>query len=341
MRKRLMVAMLGLVGASCVHERREVRAPAAPAVQPAAVNVWERQIRNASDAGDGDYQLKALRERTAGEPDNVAVRLELAKAYSERGYKDVALEICRLASSRFPESAEAELALVRALREMSRRPEAIASLEGFLKTHPQNLPGFYSWDGILHDETGAWAMGEPAHRKALELAPEQDSLHNNLGYNLLQQKKFEAAAGEFREALRLNPASALARNNLGLALANLDTAQALASWQVAADPATAHNNLAAVWIEKGNYADARKELALALGYNKSHAAALKNLELVSRLDGNPAGPASAIPGNASDNRWQRWKTGFKRLFVGPLDEKQTQAGPATAPARVGTTGEER
>ena len=143
-----------------------------------------------------------------------------------------------------------------------------------------------------------WArgpLGEPAHRKAVELAPGQDTLHNNLGYNLLMQKKSEEAAAEFREALRLNPASLVARNNLGLALANSNAAQAVATWQSAADPATAHNNLAAVWIEKGNYAEARKELDIALGYNKSHPAALKNLELVSRLDGKPAAVAATAP----------------------------------------------
>ena len=60
--------------------------------------------------------------------------------------------------------------------------------------------------------------------------------------------------------------------------------EALANWQTGADPAAAHNNLAAVWIEKGNYVEARKELELALAYNKQYPAALKNLELVGRLD---------------------------------------------------------
>jgi len=335
MHRRLTVAILGVLMAGCVHERHLSSTPVAPQA-PAPATVWDRQIRNAADAGDGDYQLKGLRAKTAAEPDNVAARLDLARAYRERGYPDVALEICRLAVARFPESGEAELALVRALRDMSRRPEAIESLEAYLAAHPQTVAKFYSWDGILHDETGALAAGEQAHRKAIALAPADDSLHNNLGYNLLEQKKFEDAAGEFREALRINPASQVARNNLGLALANLNTAQAIANWQTAADPATAHNNMAAFWIEKGNYAEARKELNIALGYNKSHAAALKNLELVSRLDGNPA----AVPANASETRWQRWKTGFKRLFVGPLDTSSSTA-PTGHPQGAAPTGEER
>jgi tetratricopeptide (TPR) repeat protein len=132
------------------------------------------------------------------------------------------------------------------------------------------------------------------------------------------QKKNEEAAIEFRAALKLNPASELARNNLGLALANSNAAQAVASWQSTSDPASAHNNLAVVWMEKGNYAEARKELELALGYDRKNAAALKNLELVSRMTGTPA--TVTMLEQPSATRWVRVKTSVKRLFVGPLEE---------------------
>src|SRR5207302_1362823 len=127
-----------------------------------------------------------------------------------------------------------------------------------------------------------------------------DYLHNNLGYNLLMQGKNGEAVAEFREALKRNPASLVARNNLGIALARQDASrEAVANWQSVSDPATAHNNLAAVWIEKRNYVAARAELEIALGYNRNLAAALKNLELVSRLDGNPA----AIPVKRGESGW--------------------------------------
>jgi tetratricopeptide (TPR) repeat protein len=263
----------------------------------------------------------------AADAESVPARLELAKAYQERGYPDVALEVCRLAAARFPESGDAELALVRTLRGMNRRNEAIESLEAFLGHHPQKSPDFDSWAGILRDENGQWAEGEPWHRKAIELAASRDalhdaslhngSLHNNLGYNLLMQKKNEEAAREFREALRLNPGSPVARNNLGLALAGQNaTTDAVASFQSAADAATAHNNLAAVLMEKGNYPEARRELQLALHYNSSFPAALKNLELLSRLDGNPA----VVPAKPAETGWERWRAGFKKLFIGSLDE---------------------
>jgi len=335
MNSRMAIPALALaaISISCV---RQTQVAGRPAV-PAAPTAWDRQIRNARSAGDGDYELQALREKVAADPQSVPLRLELAKAYQERGYPDVALEICRLAAARFPDSGEAALALVRTLRAMNRRNEAIQNLEAFLAQHPQKSPDYPSWAGILRDENGQWAEGEPWHRKALELAPSRDtaraaSLHNNLGYNLLMQKKYEEAAGEFREALRLNPASPLARNNLGLALASQNaTTDAVASFQSAADAATAHNNLAALLMEKGNYPAARKELEIALRYNSSFQPALQNLELLSRLDGNPA----TLPAKPVETAWERWKSGFKKLFIGPLDEppKDKEAPKAaSAPA---------
>lgn len=320
----LLIAALAVAAVSCTQHARVAKAPPAPAPQ----SVWERQIRNAIDAGDGDYQLRVLREKTAAEPDSIPVRVELAQAYGERGYPDVALEICRLAAARFPESGEVQLALVRALRDMNRRAEAIGGLETFLKARPQTAPEYWSWLGILRDETGLWPLGEAAHRKALELASPLDYLHNNLGYNLLMQKKNEEAAAEFREALKLNPRSQVARNNLGLALANQNAAgEAVANWQSVSDPATAHNNMAAVLMEKGNYAEARKELQVALDYNKAHPAALKNLELVGRLDGNPA-TIAVKP--AEPSRWERFKASVRRLFVGPLGDSRTEAVQAAS-----------
>src|SRR4051794_38097136 len=189
-----LTVVLSTLSLSCVHQTVGRNLQTAPA----PVTAWEQQIKNAVNVGEGDYQLTALRQKVAAEPENVAVRLELAKAYRERGYHEVALEISRLAVARFPQSGDAMLSLVRDLREVNRRPEATVSLETYLKAHPESAAGYYSWLGILRDETGLWTLGEPAHRKALELSPTQDYLHNNLGYNLLMQKKEQEAATEFQ-----------------------------------------------------------------------------------------------------------------------------------------------
>ena len=107
---------------------------------------------------------------------------------------------------------------------------------------------------------------------------------------------------------------------------------ALLHWQSISDPATAHSNMAALLIEQGRYPEARKELDLALGYNKSHAAALSNLKLVSELDGKPA----VIPMKPRENQvgqvsirclkgGGRYKDNImKSLFIRLLKEEQGQ-----------------
>jgi len=297
-----------------------------PPPQPA----MERQVQNAKEVGDGDYETRALRQRMAKEPDNLEVRLALAKRYQAVGSPELALEHYRLAAVRFPENAEVHLLLAKSLRRAGSREEATHMLQEFLAAHPQPTPDFASLLGILLDEQKQWAEGEHAHREALAMAPKSDSLHNNLGYNLLMQWKNDAAAGEFQEALKLNPHSQVARNNLGMALANKPD-QAAVAWQSVGDPAAAHNNMAALLIQQGRYAEARKELDLSLGYNRTYSAALNNLKLVSELDGKPA----IITAKPVQTRWGRLKTGLRKAFV--YDDLEQPSSPET----TATTPENR
>ena len=165
------------------------------------------------------------------------------------------------------------------MRNARQLPEATAVLQDFKGTHDADI---LAWLGLLQDEAGEWKAGEKSHRAALELAPDRDDLHNNLGYCLLEQGKKSQAADEFRAALRINKNSIFAHNNLGVALASSSgvkgSPEAVSQWQSVADPATAHSNMAAVLMESGKYTEARKEIGLALGYNRQHPAALTNLQ---------------------------------------------------------------
>jgi Flp pilus assembly protein TadD len=308
MRLFLAVMAIAALSVSCASRTRTAAAPAIklPPPQPAMA----RQVQNAIDAGDGDYQVRWLRQRMAGQPDDLEARLSLARRYEDLGSPELALEHYRLAAARFPDSPQVHLLLARSLRRAGARAEAASMLEAFLAAHPQASPEFSSWLGIVLDEQQRWAEGERAHRAALALAPKSDYLHNNLGYNLLMQGKPDAAAAEFREALKFDPHSPLARNNLAMALANKPD-QAEIKWQSVGDPAAAHNNMAALLIDQGRYAEARKELDLALGYNRNYSAALNNLRLVSELDGKPA----FIQAKPVQTRWARMKAGLRKAFV--------------------------
>jgi len=307
----VMVAALGL----CSCSQHRVNGPLKAALPPAPRStfaMFERQILNARYLGEGDLDLRALQARLASEPDNLQVRLDLARRYESLGSLELALEHYRLAAGRFPESAEVQLRMAKCLRTMGLRAEAAEGLEKFLLRHPQAKPEYTSWLAILWDELGHWQRGEEAHRAALRLGPAQDCLHNNLGYNLLQQQRFVEAAAEFRRALELAPDSAIARNNLGLALAS-QPEEALRQWEKSADKATAHSNLAALLIEQGRYGEAREELERALGYNRNHPAALANLRLIGQLDGKPA----TVPvQQGARSGWRRFWSAFWRGFAG-------------------------
>jgi tetratricopeptide (TPR) repeat protein len=306
---RNLVGAVMLWSAACAPRQT----PQAPLRPPTA---FERQVRNAVDAGDGDLEVRRLRARVAAEPDNLQARLDLAAAYTLRGFPDLSLEHMRLAAARFPDKAEAQLALALALRQVGLHAEGAALLQQFLTAYPQTIPRYAAWLGILRDELGEWKPGESAHRAALAAGPEAGWIHNNLGHNLLMQGRAEEAAAEFREALRLDPSLIVARNNLGIATA-ANPAEAVLHWQSVADPAAAHSNLAALLIEQGQYEAARRELAKALGYNSTHPAAWKNLRLVARLDGKPA----TLDAERPEGRWSRFGTAVRKVFIGHTGEK--------------------
>jgi Flp pilus assembly protein TadD len=294
---------------------------------PAGTTKPLRQTVNAVDAGDGDYEAGALRAKVEANPADLNARLELARHYQRAGYPEIAIEHCRLACERAPESAEAHVALARMLREDRRPGEGAKVLEKFAAMHEKSVQA-WAWLGLLEDEAGDWKAGEAAHRKAVALEPGRDDLRNNLGYCLLRQGRNEDAAAEFREAMRINPQSLIARDNLGLALAG-NPKEAVLNWQSVADPATAHNNLAVVLIEAGKYAEARQEIEVALSYDREHAAALSNLSLISRLDGK----ASEIPAKRRETRLARMHAAWRRMWgqKPPAEEAgETNSGSSIA-----------
>lgn len=285
--------------------------------------VMERQILNAVDAGEGNPRVRVLREKVAGEPQNVALRVELAEAYGKAGFPELELEHLRLAVERFPESDTAVTGLARSLTRRGLASEAAMHLRSFLGKQAKPPSTVLSWAGIAEDELGRYAEGEAWHRRAIEGAPGRDWLHNNLGYNLLMQGRKAEAAEWFRKALELNPSSETARNNLGLALADQPDA-ALAQFRQTAGLAVAHNNLAAYLYEKGDVPGARKELEAAMTYRKDVPQILENLRRMSAEDGQPI----RLPAPPNRSFWKSVARGIRQTFV--TSEVQRTSGTAEA-----------
>jgi Flp pilus assembly protein TadD len=290
MREACAVVSIAACVAGCTSCTHQVQTAQSPIPVPAVNAVMAREVRGAADAGEGDLELRKLRQRLAANTKDLGVRIALARYYAERNLPDLALEHYRLAAAQFPDSVPVTLALAKSLREMGEPFAALKTLREFADRQPRGSWEVLSLEGILEDERGQLAEAEKSHRAALALAPDQSELHNNLGYNLLSQKKGDAAVAELRRAIELDPKSDIAHNNLATALARSDSSsqEALAEWIRSANPAQAHNNLAAVLIEQARYREARAELAIALGLQPNLSSALANLKLVSELDGKPA-----------------------------------------------------
>jgi Flp pilus assembly protein TadD len=329
MERVILALATALLCASCTHQVQT--AASHGATRTAVSQVMARQVENAVDAGDGDVEARALRRRLAASTTDLQARLALARLYARRGLPDLALEHYRLAAAQFPDSAPVAFALSKTLWEMGEPGAALEAVTTFLAKHPRGSWEALSLQGILQDELGRFAEAEAAHRAALALDPGRSALHNNLGYNLLLEGHADAATAAFERALELDPRSQVARNNLGVALALQSrpaTARALAEWQRSADPAVAHNNLAAVLIEQRRYAEARTELETALGFRRDFPAALSNLKLLAEMDGRPVQvPAPSQPVNL----WKRAASTFGRVVIGI---------PAPKPVSSGSNGAE-
>ncbi len=262
---------------------------------------FQRQVINAIDLGDGDHEIRQLRERMLAEADNAEIRIQLAELYRQAGAPELAIEHYRLAAARLPQNAEIAMLLAKTLRAQRQVRQAIDALVNFCNQNRTAPPALLSLLGTLHDDAGQFAEGEKAYRRALENGPQVAYLHNNLGYNLLLQSKPKLAAEEFREALAMEPHSLFANNNLGLALLaqwtdNSQPEEALTRWQSVSGPAAAHNNLATVLMEQRRYPEARKELEIALDFDRNYGPALHNLQLMSELDGKTGLPRPATAG---------------------------------------------
>jgi Flp pilus assembly protein TadD len=330
------VAVIVIAGAcsSCVRTvRSSTQILPDPVSRTAVATVMKRHVENATDKGDGDIELRGLRQRLAANPDDLTLRLQLASLYLQRGVPDLALEHYRLANAQYPNSVDVALTLAKTLRAMGAPEEALKTIRACAALHPEGRWELLSFEGILYDEQGKTALAEASYRKALTLEPAREALHNNLGYNLLLQKKPEEAAVEFRRALELDPRSITARNNLGEALA-ASPKEALGELKRAASSdAVAHNNLGAVLMEQGRYSEARTELDAALQARPDFSEALQNLKLASEHDGQPI----TVPAPKSPvNFWSHVASGWGRLLGSSGDAKAASTAPVQR--KVGDSG---
>src|SRR5712692_3725292 len=151
------VAVAILTCAACTHQVREGRSFStthqAPKHHPrtAVSSVMARQVENAVDAGDGDLELRGLRQRLAGDANDLDARILLARLYARRGYPDLALEHYRMAAAQFPDALVTVISLAKALRDMDEPQEALRAIATYRARHAESSWELLSLEGVLYD----------------------------------------------------------------------------------------------------------------------------------------------------------------------------------------------
>jgi tetratricopeptide (TPR) repeat protein len=141
--------------------------------------------------------------------------------------------------------------------------------------------------GVAFARAGQLAEAERHYREALRLFPEYAEAHNNLGNVLTRLKRYGDAIEEFNAAIKLTPENALAHNNLGRVFAEQGDAQnAITHFAEAArldtNYAEARFNLGAAYLTAGRTNEAVTEFNATLRIRPDFAPAL---QMLSRIRG--------------------------------------------------------
>lgn len=269
--------LAALLSASCSHQKAQLGAY--------GPSLFDTQVKNAVKMGDGDIELKSLRQAVAAHPEDTLLRRKLAAKFQAAGYGDLAVEHLRLAAAAAPQNEELLVDLARALDGEGSGQQAADLLTAYIAKLPETqhpAAGTVSLAAILQDGLNHFAEGERLHRLALSQNGDRADLLNNLGLNLARQKRATEAEAVFKHALALKSSYELARNNIAnLYATQLNNPQeALLHWKAISGPAAAHNNLAAVRIEEGKFEEAKVELEKALALRFQFPEAMRNLQIV-------------------------------------------------------------
>lgn len=155
--------------------------------------------------------------------------------------------------------------------------EAVQQYQFALKEDPKNVE-LLGRMGMLYDRMNNGAMAERMYLEALQLAPNDARLHNNLAFSCILRKKWKDAEGELTRAIELAPTFARARVNLGMVLAQQERFdEAFKQFEMALPVAEAWYNLGLMYQSKRRTVDAAWAYKRALELNSKLVAAKEQL----------------------------------------------------------------
>ena len=178
--------------------------------------LFEAAVR-AEEAGDSNRAIRLYEQSSLLAPQHPLPLIRLAILLYDLGKWKEAIRVGRQATKRQPRADVAYCVIARSYAELGRWKMA----ERFYrhKLAIKQYPWTWLLLGSVLDRQGRHDEAEECLRKALEVDPDYDEAHYNLGYNYRKEGKFALAEKHFRRAIEIDPKYALACAALGELLA--------------------------------------------------------------------------------------------------------------------------
>ncbi|MBI1851901.1 MAG: tetratricopeptide repeat protein [Planctomycetes bacterium] len=227
-----------------------------------------------------------LRQALASLPNDLDLRMRLARALMDQGRRDAAAGELRTTIELASDSARdrADHAQVRAAAhqllgnlsaEGGDRAGAISEFEAAIRDDPLGSAPRVDLGMLLADD-GRLEDALAQFREAVRLRPESSLARYDLACCLSASGDEASAASEYREVIARDPKNVDAHNNLGLLMANhgdLDAAVREFELAIAIQPEFAHShfNLARILAARGQREEAERHLGIAAKSNPEYA----------------------------------------------------------------------
>jgi tetratricopeptide (TPR) repeat protein len=241
--------------------------------------------------GEGDAQNAIVESRRSLglQPDQPKVRLLLGAALSQHGQMEEAIREFQAVLESDAKSIDANDMLAKAYMSEKRYPAAIALLKGAPQEEPLQIDLVMAYSNNGENDQALRLL-----KKMEEQRPHSAAPHSARANIYTQQRRYEDAAKEFQDALRLNPqdeATAASYVRLLLLQGKFEATLPYAQAYQRKNPNTFDGCylLGVVDRETGKYAEAKTLLERAVKMSPQHYFARYNLGLTYAKTGDPAG----------------------------------------------------
>jgi tetratricopeptide (TPR) repeat protein len=222
-----------------------------------------KSLSNAAILEKENPEISSLLNEARKRPTDAEIHSRLAETYYQLRLYEEAQQHCQRAIQIEPNSPVYYELAARLWRDWGVPDSGINAAQKALQLKA-NFVEAWNTLGTLYDKTGNRKRAQESFLKALSFNSTLDYVHSNLCYSYLNEEDFVQAIDHGEQAVRLNPSSTIAHNNLGIAYGmHGEFNQALREFQQAGDEATARNNLGLVLLKKGRVNESMEQFRLA------------------------------------------------------------------------------